>query len=121
MLAALLGRQLKCSNFPGGKNGKRKEKQSKEKEKKKGREEGERKVRKVKGQNGEVYWERIRKCVKRNEGAWLATRKKNIFSGLGAKIGPAACSHLPHYCINVTPKRNDALFAVYPMPVARRS
>ena len=26
-----------------------------------------------------VYWEIRRKCVKRNEGAWLATRKKNIF------------------------------------------
>ena len=40
------------------------------------------KERKVKGQNGVVYWER--RCVKRNEGAWLATRKKNIFLGPGA-------------------------------------
>ena len=44
------------------------------------REEVERKrARKVKGQNGEVHWERRRNCVKRNEGAWLATRKKSIF------------------------------------------
>ena len=28
-----------------------------------------------------VYWERRRKCVKRFEGVWLATRKKNIFLG----------------------------------------
>ena len=40
--------------------------------------EGERK-KEIRGQNGVVYWERRRKCVKRNEGAWLATRKKNIF------------------------------------------
>ena len=26
-----------------------------------------------------VYWERRRKCVKIDEGTWLATRKKNIF------------------------------------------
>ena len=45
------------------------------------REEKERKETKVKGQNGVVYWERRRNCVKRNEGAWLATRKKNIFLG----------------------------------------
>ena len=44
----------------------------------KGREDGERKERKIKGQNGVVYWERRRKCVKRNEGAWFATKKKNI-------------------------------------------
>ena len=37
------------------------------------------KERKVKGQNGVVYWERRRKCMKRYEGTWLATRKKNIF------------------------------------------
>ena len=39
------------------------------------------KERNVKGRNGVVSWERRRKCVKRNEGAWLATRKKNIFLG----------------------------------------
>ena len=31
-----------------------------------------------------VNREKRRKCVKRNEGAWLATRKKNIFWGPGA-------------------------------------
>ena len=39
---------------------------------------GKKEREKVKGQNGVVYWERRRNCVKRNEGAWLATRKKNI-------------------------------------------
>ena len=29
------------------------------------------------------YWERRRKLVKRNEGAWLGTRKKIIFLGPG--------------------------------------
>ena len=29
-----------------------------------------------------VSWERRRKCVQRNEGGWLATRKKNIFWAL---------------------------------------
>ena len=28
-----------------------------------------------------VYWGKRRKSVKRNEGTWLATGKKNIFSG----------------------------------------
>ena len=59
-----------------------KEKKRKEGEKngKKGRKKGERKrERNVKGQNELVYWERRRKFVKRNEGVWLATRKKNIF------------------------------------------
>ena len=45
------------------------------------------KGRKVKGQNGVVYWERRRKCVKRNEGTWLATRKKNIIFSPEIKIG----------------------------------
>ena len=50
---------------------------------KKAREEGKegkrKEERKVKVSNGAVYWERRRKCVKSNEGTWLATRKKNIF------------------------------------------
>ena len=37
--------------------------------------------RKVKEQDGVVYWKRRRKRVKRNEGAWHATRKKNMFLG----------------------------------------
>ena len=47
------------------------------KERRRGR--GMKEREKVKGQNGVVYWERRRECVKGNEGAWLATRKKNIF------------------------------------------
>ena len=39
----------------------------------------------MKGQNWVVYWGRRRKYVKRNEGAWLATRKKNIV------LGPVPC------------------------------
>ena len=83
VVAALPGRQLKCSNFPGRKKEKRKKKRKEGENKgKKGREEEERKKeREVKGQNGVVYWERRRKRVKRNEGAWLATRKKIIFLG----------------------------------------
>ena len=81
VVAALLGRWPKCSNFPGRKKGKRKKKRKEGENKgKKGREGGERKKeRKVKGQNGVVYWERRRMRVKRNESAWLATRKKIIF------------------------------------------
>ena len=73
---------MKCSNVPERKKGKRKKKRKEgEKKGKKGREEGERKrERKVNGQNRVAYWERRRKCVKRNEGA--ATRKKNIFRAL---------------------------------------
>ena len=37
------------------------------------------KEREVNGQNAVVYWERRRKCVKRNEGTWLATRMKIFF------------------------------------------
>ena len=68
------------------------EKKRKEGEKKgkKGREEGERKrERDAKGQNGLVYWERKRKFVKRNEGAWLAIRKKNIFWALDSSKSPS--------------------------------
>ena len=67
--------------FPRKEEGKRKKNREEGGKKgKKGREEGERKKeRKVKGQNGLVYWERKRNCVKRNEVAWLATRKKDIF------------------------------------------
>ena len=54
------------------------------KERKGGRER--KRERKVKGQNGVVLWERRRKCVKRNEGAWLTTRKKNIFWALPMNI-----------------------------------
>ena len=67
--------------FPRKEEGKW-EKETEERGKKgnKGSEERERKKeRKVKGHNRVVYWKRRRKCVKRNEGAWLATRKKNIF------------------------------------------
>ena len=74
----------------------KKEKNRKEWEKKgkrgrehgdKGREDEERKKeRKVKGQNGVVYWERRRKCVKRNEGVCSAIRKQNIFLGPGVKF-----------------------------------
>ena len=66
----------------------RKEDEEKKKESegmgKEGKKEGGRKrkkERKVKGQNGVVYWERRRKCAKRNEGTWSATRKKNTFLG----------------------------------------
>ena len=79
--------------FPRKEEGK-KEKKRKEGEKKgkKGREEEERKrERNVKGQNGLVYWERRRKFVKRNEGVWLATRKKNIFWAM-------LCSSLDDKC-----------------------
>ena len=77
---------LKFPRKEKGKKEKETEGGGKEREKngKKEKEEGERKKeRKVKGQNGMVYWERRRMSVKRNEGAWLATRKKNIFLGPG--------------------------------------
>ena len=71
--------------FPRKEEGKKEKKRNEGVKKgKKGREEGERKrERNVKGQHGLVYWERRRKFVKRNEGVWPVTRKKNIFWALG--------------------------------------
>ena len=55
---------------------------------KKGKEEGKdgegKEERKVKGYNRVVYWKRRRKCVKSNQGTWLATRKKKILLSPGS-------------------------------------
>ena len=69
----------------------KKEKEMERRERKEGR--GRMKERKVKGQNGVVHWERRIRCVQRNEGAWLANRKKKIFWALGATpyfLGPGS-------------------------------
>ena len=72
------------------------------KDRKRGRGKKERKKEiKVKGQNWVVYWKRRRNRVKRNEGAWLATRKKNIFLGPGGKVSglhPFCPLGTPFYC-----------------------
>ena len=80
--------------FPRKEEGKKEKKRKVgEKKGKKGMVEGERKKerkkeRKVKRQNRVGYWERQRKCVKRNESAWLATRKKNTFWALCISLFP---------------------------------
>ena len=90
--------------FPRKEDGK-KEQNLKEWESKgkKGREDGERKKeRTVKGQNGMVYWERGRKCVKRNECVWSVTRKQNIFFWALMCIKPVLhCS--AHSCLKNCP------------------
>ena len=64
-------------NFPGKKKGKRKEKQEEGgKNGKKGR--GKRRRERERDRNKVMYWGRRRKCGERAEGAWLATRNKNI-------------------------------------------
>ena len=71
---------LKCPRKEEGK--KEKEAERRGKKGKKGREERKererKKERKEVGKIGVVYWYR-RMCANRNEGAWLATRKKAIF------------------------------------------
>ena len=83
VVAALPGRQLKCSNFPGRKKEKGKRNRRKDKKGKKAKKEGMEgeinKERTVKRDRVGWYRERRRKCVKINERAYLATRKRNIF------------------------------------------